>query len=534
MRVQSVHLKNFKRFTDLLISDIPETAKLVVVVGPNGCGKSSLFDGFLHWYRNNVGFGIRTDEAYYRKESAAAFDWGRIVDVQMHGTAKPSKGSLYLRTAYRNDPEFNTTHINRLQAPSEQIKVEGLIFNDQTVSENYQRLVYDTTAAIYDESNDAKTVQALREELIGQVRQSMRHVFGDLLLNNISDPLGSGAFFFEKGAVKSYHYKNLSGGEKAAFDLILDLHVKKKFFPEAIYCIDETETHLHTRVQGLLTKELVSIIPDEGQLWITTHSLGVLRACQELEAEHPGSVSVIDFDGVDPDQPTELTPVSLGRVTWDKLLSIAVDDLSPRIAPEVIFVCEGSSIGKRRKDFDAEIYNRIFGPHVAGLLFISGGSSGEVAKVGFSVDATLQQIIPSTKVIALADRDDKSEEEVSAWEKDGNIILSERNLESFLFANDVLEKLAATAGKPELIPDILQIKTDKLTASVGRGNAQDDLKSAAGEIYVELKKLLALQSPGNTVDAFMRDTLAPLITPNMDTYRRLREAIVDRVNGAAS
>ncbi|MCY4262490.1 MAG: AAA family ATPase [Candidatus Dadabacteria bacterium] len=529
MRVKSVHLKNFKRFTDLLISEIPKTSKLIVVVGPNGCGKSSLFDGFLHWYRNSVGFGIRFDEAYYRKETGADFDWTRIVDVQMHGTGKLSKGALYLRTAYRNDPEFNTTHINRLQAPSEEIKVEGLIFNDQTVSDNYQRLVYDTTAAIYDESNDAKTVQALREELIGQVRQSMRYVFGDLLLNNISDPLGSGAFFFEKGAVKSYHYKNLSGGEKAAFDLILDLHVKKKFFPEAIYCIDETETHLHTRVQGLLTKELISIVPDTGQLWVTTHSLGVLRACQELEAENPGSVCVIDFDGVDPDVPTELTPVSLGRVAWNKLLSIAVDDLSPRIAPEVIIVCEGSSIGNRRKDFDAEIYNRIFSQQVAELLFISGGSSEQVAKVGFSLDVTLQHIIPKTKVITLADRDDKSEAEVNDWEQSGNIILSKRNLESFLFADDVLEKLATKAGKAKLAQNVLYVKAEKLAASVERGNPEDDLKSAAGEIYVELKKRLVLQRPGNTVEAFMRDTLAPLITPEMETYKALYSCIVDKI-----
>ena len=33
------------------------------------------------------------------------------------------------------------------------------------------------------------------------------------------------------------HYKNLSGGEKAAFDLLLDLHVKKKYFPDSLYCI---------------------------------------------------------------------------------------------------------------------------------------------------------------------------------------------------------------------------------------------------------------------------------------------------------
>ena len=84
----------------------------------------------------------------------------------------------------------------------------------------------------------------------------------------------------------SYHYKNLSGGEKAAFDLILDIHLKKKFFPDAIYCIDEIESHLHTGVQGTILKELFDILPNDSQLWVSTHSLGVLRAAQSIEASH--------------------------------------------------------------------------------------------------------------------------------------------------------------------------------------------------------------------------------------------------------
>jgi hypothetical protein len=210
-------------------------------------------------------------------------------------------------------------------------------------------------AGVYSQENDSKTVLALSEELIGHLRTSMKNVFGDLVLTNISDTLGAGAFFFEKGTSKSYHYKNLSGGEKAAFDLLLDLHTKKRFFSDAIYCIDEMETHLHTRVQGTLLKELFAILPDDAQLWITTHSLGVLRAAQELATEATGSVCVIDFDGVDPDEPREISPSSLGRVSWEKMLSIALDDLSQRIAPNILVVCEGSA-GTRRKDFDAEIY----------------------------------------------------------------------------------------------------------------------------------------------------------------------------------
>ena len=47
MKIASIHLQNFKRFTDLKIQNIPPTAKLVVLLGPNGCGKSSVFDA-LH------------------------------------------------------------------------------------------------------------------------------------------------------------------------------------------------------------------------------------------------------------------------------------------------------------------------------------------------------------------------------------------------------------------------------------------------------------------------------------------------------
>lgn len=46
MKISSIHLSNFKRFTDLAIDNIPDTSKLVLLIGSNGSGKSSLFDAF--------------------------------------------------------------------------------------------------------------------------------------------------------------------------------------------------------------------------------------------------------------------------------------------------------------------------------------------------------------------------------------------------------------------------------------------------------------------------------------------------------
>lgn len=51
MRIKSIHIENFKRFSDITISDIPETSKLVLIIGSNGSGKSCLFDAFDWLYK---------------------------------------------------------------------------------------------------------------------------------------------------------------------------------------------------------------------------------------------------------------------------------------------------------------------------------------------------------------------------------------------------------------------------------------------------------------------------------------------------
>ena len=60
-----------------------------------------------------------------------------------------------------------------------------------------------------------------------------------LSLQDFGGSLDSGAFRFKKGSIDDFHYKNLSGGEKAAFDLLLDIFVKRDEYQDAIYCIDE-------------------------------------------------------------------------------------------------------------------------------------------------------------------------------------------------------------------------------------------------------------------------------------------------------
>ena len=47
MRIRGVRLRNYKQLTELTIADLRSTTRLVVLVGANGMGKSSVFDSLL-------------------------------------------------------------------------------------------------------------------------------------------------------------------------------------------------------------------------------------------------------------------------------------------------------------------------------------------------------------------------------------------------------------------------------------------------------------------------------------------------------
>lgn len=279
MRVTGLTLINFRRFTNLEISQIPSDTRLVVLAGPNGVGKSSVFDGLRA--SQNPFIGNVGDPAYFNKSVAAVitapqhvanvtFD-RQVLDVD------DSRRSVYLRTAYRHEAEFALTSISSPSRVLDMPRPNRMIEPEAAVSQNYQQLIGQTMNGLFSRTHDDITVAALRELLIGEIRDSMRNVFDDLLLEGINDPFTNGTFFFQKGSSHGWPYKNLSGGERAAFDILLDLTIKRPVYNDTVYCIDEPETHLNTRVQGKLLLEMLRIIPPNCQLWIASHSIGMMR-----------------------------------------------------------------------------------------------------------------------------------------------------------------------------------------------------------------------------------------------------------------
>ena len=129
--------------------------------------------------------------------------------------------------------------------------------------------------------SEERTNVQIREQVIGQVRDSLQSIFPDLWLHSLEDPEGGGTFYFEKGVAKKYNYVNLSGGEKAAFDLLLDFIVRREYYPNAVMCIDEPEAHMGWAAQGKLLEVLYELIPEKSQLWLGTHSIGILTRIEK-------------------------------------------------------------------------------------------------------------------------------------------------------------------------------------------------------------------------------------------------------------
>ena len=289
MKIKSIHLKDFKRFKDLTISDLPESAKLIVLVGPNGCGKSSVFDAIYAFaHKNYLAPGDQWRD-YYGKESIQDTDsvqsgggLDKRTNVEFHEASPTApeewKRVVYPRSAYRHVSSFDQKQLPRLPAVLTEHRFSRFSQDDKAANNNYIRLISKGLQDAFEKENPETTIGQFRRNVIGEIADGLQTIFPDLVLNSLGNPLESaGTFRFDKGVSQGFFYENLSGGEKAAFDLILDLVVKRTEFNNTVYCIDEPEAHMSTRLQKDLLTCLYGLIPENCQLWIATHSIGMTR-----------------------------------------------------------------------------------------------------------------------------------------------------------------------------------------------------------------------------------------------------------------
>ncbi len=531
MRIKSVHLNNYKRFTNLQICNIPENVRLVVMIGPNGSGKSCLFDAFLHkahGIKTNYSLDRNRSGYYVKDESVPGIPktthdvWNKI-KIEMHSTQPTNnewKRVFNVRSAYRNESDFQTEGLTRLPPLLDTVRFPRIIDVDQSVSDNYKRLAWKRMADLDKNAPANTTFGQYRQESLGELQRALEKLFREPLLQ-LSDFGGigeSGVFRFNKGATTDFHYKNLSGGEKSAFDILLDIFVTRNDYQDSVYCIDEPEAHIATALHGPLLEAILHLIPKQSQLWIATHSSGFVRKAHDI-LKSTENVAFIDFSTKDFDKEIKMEPCIPNRRFWKDVYHVSLDDLSTLIAPANIVICEGGS--KQGEGFDASCYNKLFADTHPDTLFISHGGAREVEN-SENLMAILNAVATGIKVWRLLDRDNMSEGGRKEKIKNEIRVLRRREIENYLYDPEVLRTFLKNIKKEYLAEDLLRERSSLLK---NYDVTNEDVKSITRKLFEFIRKTTSRGDLGNTRNEFAVEYLVPALKETPDVFEDIQADI---------
>lgn len=516
MRVKKVILKKFKRFDDLTIDLGNNPQKIVALIGPNGCGKSSIFDAFELKMQSLRAFQRENDSFY----SKAIYYEDKGENVSYEITIDPNdinNKSFYIRTSYRFTPKYR---IKSMEAAPSDFDPKHLpsstISLDKRLEENYKRLL----ASAYQEfENGTKTGNEVRIELIGKLNEILNNIL-DIEISSFGNIFNDrGCLYFKKENTYDFPYENLSSGEKEVIDIVLDLILKVNVYNETVFCIDEPELHLNSSIQRKLLIEIEKIIPDSCQLWISTHSIGFMRALRE----NLGSKSqILDFSEKNYFVGTQvIKPIIPNRNNWQRIFATAIDDLAGLICPAKIIYCEGRDLPSRSgqdRGFDAKVFNKIFSKFYNDVLFISSGGNTELDQRSNIAILILSKVFSNLNILVLKDRDMSSgrintssdREEYLRCNPQNHRVLKRWEIENYLFDKEILKKYCQANSHT-----FDEQNYDQFVTDINNQNIKDE--------WLKIKNCCNITfSIG--ADQFKLE-LSKFITPDTDVYKELESCI---------
>jgi predicted ATPase len=525
MKIKKIRLSgNYKRFHDLTINLGDEPKKIIALVGPNGCGKSSVFDGML--FLNNsyapigdmgmkgIPFHSSVNSLITRDNIEIEFDNGESFRELLMKRAPYGENNTVL--SFRNSYRYNSNlAITSLQAiPKIGANNNGASSSvdlDDKMTINYQRLyIYLDDYRKLNQLTDSEA----NEHVIGDLNRILMQCLGMEISDHGNILSGNGSLYFKKPHQQStFSFNVLSSGEKEVVDILLDIYLKKDKFNDTIYIIDEPELHLNTSIQKKLLLEIEKLIPDNCQLWIATHSIGFLNA---LQKELSDKSEIIDFEGDYTSEPVTLIPMVKNRKNWQKIFKTALEDLTGLMAPEVIIYCEGRTDpgnGGEDQGLDAEIYNQIFSERYPGALFVSSGGSTEPQRYSEIALIVLNKAFKDVKILLLKDKDihtdgtptlDSEREEFIQKDPMSRRMLLRKEIENYLYDFEILNK-AYGISKEDYHKII--------------GDINEDVKSKTGELI----KFFGIKT-GMNGNQF-KIHLSTIISPDMLIYKELEDLI---------
>lgn len=523
MRITKLRLKNgYKRFHDLTIDLGDSPARIVALVGPNGCGKSSVLDGLLYHANTYSRVGSPSMDHNYHSMTGAPslssndieiqFTTGSFMEVHQTMGALGKVNTIFsFRSPYRYNSSLKISETKAVTAIRDNSYGAGDAASLDAKMENNYRWLY----AVYNryrDDNDLKPSEA-KAKIIGDLNASIKNCL-DLEISNLGNvEANQGTLYFKKpDHPKEFEFNVLSSGEKEVIDILLDLYLRKDDYTDTIFLIDEPELHINTSIQGNLLVEIDRLIGSNCQIWLTTHSIGFLRA---LQTKMRDKCQIIQFR---PElnlaaETHTLTPIQIGPGTWRELFAIALDDLAHLVSPSTIIYCEGRAepdYDNREKGMDAQVFNNIFATSHPDVLFTSSGGNTEPDQRSAIALAILGKVFPTVEIWVLKDRDmasgkptDENDRQIYLKTNPQNHrVLKRWEIENYLYDKDVLKAYCAGEGL-----SFDEASYDTFVTNINDQNLKDETQRiknycgikgsiSADTFKIALSKYLTIETPG--------------------------------------
>lgn len=458
MQIQKIRLQNFKRFTDLTIDGIPENTKLVLLIGANGSGKSSVFEVFdlIRMGLGGKNYHNTQDnfQPYYLKNQEKSFEIrittndGEIFKDNYYSLKKGQElaQKFFGRSSIRIVPKI-LNHANIGQIATDNDSPKTYIENDTRFINDVFAYISEIDKALREpvfSGRSADTLEIFRT-FIQPLNISLYKIFGEnetislqIVEFQNATPSEPAKLIFKKGESK-INYDLLSHGEKQVIILLLNFIVRRKYYEDAIIFIDEMDCHLNTSLQYNLLKEITeNWIPDNSQLWTASHALGFIDYAHDSE-----NAEIIDFDSLDFDKSQILTPQPKENLEIFEL-AVSKDTISKILEGRKIVFSENT---------DTVIYNNL---SMTNTYFFNAIDKGDVFHKAKNLNT-----------LGLIDRDFLNDEELENLSKTYPFlkILPYYSIENLLFHPDNLEEYYLTVKKDF-------IKVDYINALINLKNQE--------------------------------------------------------------